>query len=231
MLQRPIPLLPDGAKPVNDHIAIYLDEGEITFLNASSAIFKCSEKDQYGLRLAQGVLCSADAVKPAQLARALGLNRSTVSRNKAAYEQGGARALLIDKSSNRSGYKLDQQKRRRAQRLLDQEVSVKKVGELIGVTEGCIRYAIRKSALVKRKVVRSEGNQRHKSASQRCFEDCQSPSGIGVKREAERALASVGKLAEAAPVFAANESVRYAGILLALPVLCQLGLLDASNSR
>jgi len=75
MLQIPIPLLPEGAKPINDHIAIFHDEGEVTFLNAFCGIFKCSENDQYGMRLAQGVLCSAKAVKPAQLARALGLNR------------------------------------------------------------------------------------------------------------------------------------------------------------
>ena len=123
MLQRPIPLLPKGAKPVNDHIAIFYGEGEITFLNASCAIFKCSDNDQYGIRLAQGVLCSANAVRPAQLARALGLNRSTVCRNKAAYELGGAQALLIDKSSNRSGYKLDEEKRRRVQKMLDQAMS------------------------------------------------------------------------------------------------------------
>jgi hypothetical protein len=80
------------------------------------------------------------------------LNRSTVCRNKAAYEQGGAQALLIDKSSNRSGYKLDAEKRRIAQKLLDQAVSVKKIGESVGVTEGCIRYAIRKGTLVKKEV-------------------------------------------------------------------------------
>jgi len=229
MLQMPIPLLPEGAKPINDHIAIFHDEGEVTFLNASCGIFKCSENDQYGMRLAQGVLCSAKAVKPAQLARALGLNRSTVCRNKVAYEQGGAQALLIDKSSNRSGYKLDEERRRSVQKLLDEAVSVKKIGETIGVTEGCIRYAIRKGTLIRKGVVKREENPKYKSASKRCFEDCQSPAGIGVKREAERVLASMGKLDEAAPVFSANESVRYAGILMVLPVLAQLGLLDAAK--
>jgi hypothetical protein len=229
MLQIPISMLPKGAKPINDHIAIYHTDGEITFLNATNAIFKCSDTDQYGIRLAQGVLCSAKAVKPSQLARALDLNRSTVCRNKAAYEKGGAQALLIDKSSNRSGYKLDEEKRRKAQKLLDQSVSMKKTAETIGVTEGCIRYAIRKGILVRKEVVKNEENPKHKSASQRCIEDCQSPSGIAVKRGAERILAAVGKLNEATPIFSANESVRYAGILLALPLLMQLGLLDVAK--
>jgi len=229
MIQKPIPLLPEGAEPINEHIAIYCGEGEITFLNASHAIFKCSNDDQFGIRLAQGVLCSANAVKPAQLAKALGLNRSTVCRNKAAYEQGGAQALLIDKSSNRSGYKLSKEKLKTAQRLLDRAVSVKKIGETLGVTEGCIRYAIRKGTLARREAAKKQDSPGHKTASQRSIEDCQSPVGIGVKREAERTLASLGKLDEAAPIFSANESVRYAGVFLALPVLAQWGLLDAAK--
>jgi hypothetical protein len=227
MLQRPIPLLPEDAKPVNDHIAILCGAGEITFLNASSAIFRCSDNDQYALRLAQGVLCSANAVKPAELARALGLNRSTVCRNKAGYEKGGPQALLIEKSSNRSAYKLDKKKRRRVQSLLDQAEPVRKIAEAVGVSEGCIRYAIRKGALVRKGSV--EESIRYKSASQRSFEDCQSQAGVGVKRETERVMASLGKLDEAGPIFSANESVRYAGVLLALPLLVQLGLLDAAK--
>jgi hypothetical protein len=52
MLQQSSPLLPEGAKPVNTNIAIFCSQGEITFFNASCAIFKCSEDDQYGIRLA-----------------------------------------------------------------------------------------------------------------------------------------------------------------------------------
>ena len=228
MLQRSIPLLPEGAKPVNTNIAIFCSQGEITFFNASCAIFKCSEDDRYGIRLAHGILCASNIVRPAQLARALGVIRSTVSRNKAIYEHSGAQALVNDKS-NRSAYKLDGEKIQTAQRLLEQGLALRKIGEAAGVTEGCIRYAIRKGTLVRKSAAKSTENANHKSPSQRCFEDCQSPAGIGVKRETERALAAMGKLTEAAPVFSANESVRYAGILLALPLLIQLGLLDAAQ--
>jgi hypothetical protein len=229
MLQKTLPLLPEGATPINDNIAIFCSKGEIIFFNASCAIFKCSENDQYGLRLAQGVLSAANTAKPAQLARALGVNRSTVCRNKAIYEQGGALALVIDKSSNRSGYKLDDNNRKVAQVLLDQNLSLKKVGDAVGVTEGCIRYAIKKGVLVRKKAVVIEKKGKQKGPSQRSIEDCQSQSGVAVKRETERALASMGKLVEAAPIFSDSESVRYAGILLALPLLIQLGLLDAAQ--
>jgi hypothetical protein len=226
MLQRPMPLLPEGAKPVNNHIAILHDEGEIAFINASFVIFKCSIDDPFGLRLAQGILCATNSVTSAQLAKVLGVNRSTVWRNNILFKRGGASALMTDRS-NREAYKLDEKNRKTAQALLDQGVPLRKIAEAAGVTEGCIRYAIKKGALVRREAAKSE--EKSKGPTQRSLEDCQCPSGVAVKREAERTLAAVGKLDEAAPVFSPNEAVRYAGVLLALPVLVQLGLLDAAK--
>ena len=191
MFQQSMPLLPEGAKAVNSNIAIFRSQGEISFFNASCAIFKCSEDDHYGIRLAQGVICAADAVRPAQLARALGVNRSTVSRNKAIYEHGGAQGLITDIGKRRA-YKLEAEKIKTAQSLLGKGLALRKIAETVGVTEGCIRYAIKKGTLVRKSAVTSTENANHKSASQRCFQDCQSPAGIGVKRETERVLAAVG---------------------------------------
>lgn len=191
-------------------------------------MLKCSDSDPYDMRLAQGVLCATHIVKPAQLAKALGVNRSTVCRNKAIYEKGGPLALMTDKA-NRSAYKLDRQKLQKAQSLLDKGINQNKIAAQVGVSEGCIRYALRKGALVKKNRIKEQVKADLKTPCQRSIEDCRSQVGIGVKREAERALASAGKLHEAMPNFGANESVRYAGVLLALPLLCQLGLLEVAN--
>jgi hypothetical protein len=228
MIQKFLPLLPEGAKPVNSNLAIFRSQGEIIFFNGYCPMLKCSDNDPYDMRLAQGVLCSANIVKPAQLARALGVNRSTVCRNKAIYEKGGPMALMIDKT-NRSAYKLDRQKLRIAQSLLDKGVNQNKIAQQVGVTEGCIRYSLKKGLLVKKNGAQGQAKKDLKTPSERSVEDCQSQAGIGVKREAERTLAAVGKLHEAMPNFAANESVRYAGVLLALPLLSQLGLLKVAR--
>lgn len=228
MIQKFLPLLPEGAEPVNNNLAIFRDQGEIIFFNGYCPMLKCSDNDPYGMRLAQGVLCSTHIVKPAQLAKALGVNRSTVCRNKAIYEKSGPAALMIDKT-NRSAYKLDRQKLQKAQSLLDKGINQNKIASQVGVSEGCIRYAINKGALVKKNRTNEQVKADLKTPCQRSIEDCQSQAGIGVKREAERTLASVGKLHEALPNFSANESVRYAGVLLALPLLCQLGLLEVAN--
>jgi len=228
MIQKFLPLLPEGAKPVNSNLAIFRSQGEIIFFNGYCPMLKCSDNDPYDMRLAQGVLCSTNIVKPAQLAKALGVNRSTVCRNKAIYEKGGPMALMIDKT-NRSAYKLDRQKLQIAQSLLDKGVNQNKIAKQVGVTEGCIRYALKKGLLVKKNGTQGQAKKDLKTASERSVEDCQSQAGIGVKREAERTLASVGKLHEAMPNFCANESVRYAGVLLTLPLLSQLGLLEVAS--
>jgi hypothetical protein len=228
VIQKFLPLLPEGAEPVNKNLAIFRDEGEIIFFNGYCPMLKCSDSDPYDMRLAQGVLCATHIVKPAQLAKALGVNRSTVCRNKAIYEKGGPLALVTDKA-NRSAYKLDRQKLQKAQSLLDKGINQNKIAAQVGVSEGCIRYALRKGALVKKTKTKERVKADLKTPCQRSIEDCRSQVGIGVKREVERTLASAGKLHEAMPNFGANESVRYAGVLLTLPLLCQLGLLEVAN--
>ena len=228
VIQKFLPLLPEGAEPVNKNLAIFRDEGEIIFFNGYCPMLKCSDSDPYDMRLAQGVLCATHIVKPAQLAKALGVNRSTVCRNKAIYEKGGPLALVTDKA-NRSAYKLDRQKLQKAQSLLDKGINQNKIAAQVGVSEGCIRYALRKGALVKKNKTKERVKADLKTPCQRSIEDCRSQVGIGVKREVERTLASAGKLHEAMPNFGANESVRYAGVLLTLPLLCQLGLLEVAN--
>ena len=69
----------------------------------------------YAVRLAQGIIVTQTATTPAQLAKALNVNRTTVYRNIKMYQQGGPAALIIDKKSNRNAYKLNGQAKVRVQ--------------------------------------------------------------------------------------------------------------------
>ena len=231
MLQSCIPYLPEGAQTINAHVALYRHNGQIEFYTASGPIFSCAENDRYGMRLAQGIIIKETSVTPAQLAKALGINRSTVYRNSKIYDQAGAAALIIDKG-NREAYKLKGEKLKEVQMLLDQGFSINATARKVNVSIGCIRYAIEKGT-IKRKIrsrVSSDSAAKATSASQRSAEDSACPLGIGTKRESERVLASQGKIDEAAPAFCANESVRHTGVLLALPALASLGLLEAGTA-
>jgi len=231
VLQSYIPFLPEGAKRINDHLAIYRQDGKIEFFTASGPIYSCRESDQYGVRLAQGIIVTQTATTPAEFAKALNINRTTVYRNINRYQQDGPAALIIDKKSNRKAYKLNGTAKGRVQTLLNKGYSLKAAANQVGITEGSIRYAIKKGKIVRKiqQDEKPEPQQELKSTSERSTEDNNCAIGIGAKREAERVLASVGKIIEATPHFIASEGVRHAGVLLALPALARVGLLEAGR--
>jgi len=231
VLQSYIPFLPEGAKPLNGHVAIYRHDGKIEFYTASGPIYSCRENDLYGIRLAQGIIVTQTKTTPAEFAKALNINRTTVYRNTNRYQKDGPAALIIDKSRNRKAYKLSGTTKGRVQTLLNKGYSLKAAAKQVGITEGSIRYAIKKGTIVNQKQLAKQQQPRQelKSTSERSIEDNNCAIGIGAKREAERILASTGKIIEATVHFAASEGVRHAGVLLALPALARVGLLEAGK--
>ena len=231
MLQCYIPFLPEGANPLNSHVAIYRHDDRIDFYTASGPIYSFQESDMYALRLAQGIIVTQTGTSATEMAQALNINRSTVYRNVNRYQECGPSGLIIDKKSNRKGYKLNGKTKGQVQVFLNKGYSLKAAAKEAGITEGCIRYAIKKGRIVRRKQQdeRAENSKVLKSASERSTEDNNCVIGIGAKREAERVLASTGKLVEAAAEFRASEGVRHAGVLLVLPALSKQGLLEVGK--
>jgi hypothetical protein len=230
VLQNHMSFLPEGAKPINDHVAIYCHDDRIEFYTASGPIYSCSKNDPYGFRLAQGIIASHTTVSSAQLGKALAVDRTTIYRNLKKYEKEGPAALIVDKS-NRQAYKLNGGKCRKVQGLLSKGYTLKAAANEVGVTEGCIRHAIKKGNIIKDKKRNGaiKSDERTKNCSERSREDSNCALGIGTKRETDRILASTGELIEAKPLFSANGGVRHAGVLLALPVLSSLGFLETGE--
>jgi transposase-like protein len=169
------------------------------------------------------------------LGRALGVDQSTVHRNRTAYRDGGVRALSEERGP-RGGYKLTEAKRGQAQALLETGHSVRAVAKAVGVAEGTVRYALRQGQLHRpgagrARAAPSDGAQRNdvSTPAQRSAEDAQGEGGVAVKRVEERALACVGELEQAPVCFEAAESVPGAGVLLALPGLLGQGLLEVAD--
>ena len=171
VLQSYIPFLPEGAEPINDHVAIYRCNDRIEFFTASGPIYSCREDDPYGLRLAQGIIVTQTSTKACDIARALKVNRTTVYRNLTKFQQDGPIGLIIDRKSNRSAYKLNGKVRREVQKLLDRGCSLKAAAKQVGITEGCIRYAISKGTIIRRSHQDSKPDLKLKSSSERSTED------------------------------------------------------------
>ena len=226
--------LPDDAEMVSEHLAIARHDGQITFFNASGPCFSCADDDESALRVAAAMFTEPEVnlATPSQMAKVLDRHRSRIHEYRKQFQEGGAEALAVKKRGPRGASKLKDDLLARAQDLLNEGMSNRKVAKLIGVDEGSIRKALKEQRLVRPK--RSERPSDTPSTApstprQRSDEDASCAGGVATKREAERTLAPLGLLDEAKPQFVPAESVAKAGVLVALPAVLGQGLVEVGQ--
>jgi len=226
--------LPQDAELVSEHLAVARQDGHITFFNASGPFYCCDDGDEGALRVAAAVFTGPEVglATPSEMAKVLDRHRSRVHEYRKQFREGGTEALAVKKRGPKGAFKLKGDLLARAQDLLNEGMSNRKVAKLIGVDEGSIRNALKEQKLVR--PMRGEGASDNQSATpstprQRSDEDASCAGGVATKREAERALAPLGLLDEAKPQFVPAESVAKAGVLVALPALLGMGLVDVGQ--
>jgi hypothetical protein len=229
--QHRIPLLPADAEIVSQHLAVGRADGRVTFFNASGPILSYREGDEEALRVSAAMLSERrlDLATPSQIAQVIGRNRSRVHKYRRLYQEGGASALIVKRTGPRGPSKLKGARLARAQKYLDEGKSNRKIAELIGVSDPTIGRAIEDGRLAKPAAPEPATEITASSPRERTDQDAACAGGVAVKRNMDRAMACIGKLAEAAPEFVRAESVAKAGVLVALPALLGQGLLDVGE--
>jgi hypothetical protein len=230
-----LPLLPPDAQAISRDLAVLLDETRLVVFNASGEIYTCSRDDHEGMRLAAAMFSSLKLATPTALARALEMRPETVFRHRRRFTEGGVGAVRSRKRGPKGRSKLTGEVCVRAQRLLDEGWSIRRVAAEVGVVEGTLRHALKRGDLRRSIGKRSDITRvpaREAELSRpavRAERDRASGQGVAVKRSGERALASMGLLEEAAPSFEPAEAVAGAGVLLALPALLSEGLVEVGE--
>ena len=255
-MQLQFPLWPENAIAISDTLVMVEEDGRVVFFNSGGPIFTYAKDDAIGKRHAMAMLTAQGLASAEAVARAMGVSAQTVRRNRDKYLAGGLEALIA-KPRPREGYKLAGADLTVAQELLASGASVSATGRAVGVSEGCVRAAIRTGKLVRpgrRSPRGSEGGgaaqgsaapapggqradvpvslslpQAGPGPALRSVADAQCSAGVAVKRIEERTLAMAGRLAEAPMQMQAAEAVPGAGVLLALPAVLDQGLLVAGE--
>jgi len=230
MLQSYIPYSSKNTTRINEKIAMDSDDDQIVFFSATGPVYSFRKNDKFAKRLGQGIIVSLGLAKTSEIAKALGINRTTVLRNVRIYKNHGP-AGFIDKKSERSPYKFSKEKQQIVKHLLDKGSTITAAAAEVGVSEGCVRTALR-NGTIERKALRTnktKGTLKPKGPGIRSREAANCKAGIATTRETERVLACKGVVAEALPEFTANEGVNYAGVLLALPFLACLNYLETGK--
>ena len=244
-LRSRLPLLPPNAQVLSPDLALAREDGNVVFFNGSGPIYSCREDDHFALRVAGGMLVGLGLASPTAVAAGLEVHPSTICRNRDKLQSKGAASLKPQRPGPQGAHKLRGRVRAKAQRLLDEGLSMRKTAERVGVAEGTIRHALKTGQLMRGAANESgtpvgsavqgetlsaqdEGEGLSRSG-ERSREDSSCEGGVGVKRVGERVLARMGKLVEAEPEFTAAEGVSNAGVLIALAALLDEGLLKVGE--
>ena len=228
IFQNALPIVPQGAVILSRNLAVIEDSERVVFYHSAAPIFSYRVGDKLGMRTAQAILTEHKLVKPTALAKVMGVNPSTIHRNRRKYRDGGIDALR-DSARVRLPYKFDTERQERAQALLDEGYSNRAAAKDIGISPGTIDNAV-KSGLLKKPAGRKASHSEKLMVGpwRRSVDVTSSSAGIAVARHEERILTSVGNQEEAKPVFESAEAVRHAGVLLCLPALMEQGLLHVA---
>lgn len=220
-----LPAQPAGAQEINAVVAVVRERGDVAYFASGVPVFIHREDDRVGQRVAAGQLVKLGLARQDELSAALEIDRSTLYRQQRKLTAHGIVGVVDAKRGPRGPHRFTPEKRARAARLLADGLSIRQAAERLGVTEGTIRHARRRGDLGAATALTAPPL----GPRVRSERAAQAVGGVAVFRHAERALARLGQLSEAAPRFEAAEAVRYGGALVALPALMSLGLLDAGE--
>ncbi len=225
-LQLSLPLIPENAILLSDKLAFSSMNGFIQFFNATGIIYRCLDSDKESLRFALGMFSELKLAKTKDLSNSFGVSVSTIYRYKDRFNKGFNSA--IQDCTKPRFTKLNNEKIINAQKYLDNGFSIRFAAKNLNISEGAIRYAIKMNR-INHSAPTTTSTKHLKAPSQRSKEDIQGDNGIGVKRHTERALARMGRLKEAKPVFSAVDGLSRVGVFLSLPILLSQGLIEVGE--
>jgi len=148
-MQMQLPIFPENTRYINSCLGFFKKDSIIYFLHNGSPISCFQETDLQSYRYICGTLVVSGLCTNSELAKALGVNKKNIERYSKAYREKGSSWFLNRTERRGECYKLKSKELSTAQELLNNNVPISQIANKLGVTEGAIRYHIKKETLKK----------------------------------------------------------------------------------
>jgi len=223
MPQAWLPLIPSGATSINDVMSVAKENGKWFYFRGLNPVFFHDEDDRRSFRMFTAQLVCQGMCRQAEIIRAFGISKNSVSRGVKKYHEGGPEAFFAPRKGRRGSVLTDDLKAR-AQELLNLDWNRKEVAEDLGIPYDTLRKAINQGRLSEpRKARRPIASDK----SARTVKDAAAEMGIACTRPLDRVAAALGLLPGGASTrFESCRDVSFGGVLCALPALVAGGLLS-----
>ena len=242
--QPPLPLVPDGTRPIGMAAAIVEDDdGGRVFVHGNLA-YAWDTGDSAARRFAAVSLMRIKAATQLGVAHAFGVKPASVRRWEAQLAEAGVAGLLGERKGPKRKSKLTDDTVAAIRRLRECGATYRAIAVETGVSAGSIRTAItgigaEKSGAATVSDTTTACDVLPEPASDASPEPEPEPGSGGgrvpvladpVDRGAERVLAAFGLLSSAPPVFTGCARAPLAGLLMTVPALAATGLLETAHA-
>lgn len=145
-----LPIFPKETKLINACLGVFEREDFVYYLHNGSPVFCHQKNDLHNYRYIAANMVINGLCKCSELAQALGVSSRNIERYSKALREKGSEYFFNREQKRGSGYKLNEEALAYAQRMINDFYSVGDVARLMGITEGALRYHIKKGTIKKK---------------------------------------------------------------------------------
>lgn len=149
-MQMQLPLFPRTTKLINNTVGIFMQEEFVYYLHNGSPVYCHNKEDMNSFRYITANLVNTGLCTPSEIAKAIGVSNRNIQRYSKTLREKGTEWFFNRKDERGQCYKMTEELIERTQKLIDNFYSIADIARLMGVSEGAIRYHIRKGGLKKK---------------------------------------------------------------------------------
>jgi predicted transcriptional regulator len=149
-MQMQLPIFPQSTKLINSNVGFFEKDDFVYYLHNGSPIYCHAKNDLNSYRYISANLVISRLCSPSELAKALGVSSRNIQRYAKTLREKGTDWFFHKEEKRGDAHKLTDQMLGEAQRLISKFYSVVDVARLLGVTEGALRYHIKKGNIKKK---------------------------------------------------------------------------------
>jgi predicted transcriptional regulator len=149
-MQMQLPIFPQTTKLINSNVGLFERDDFVFYLHNGSPIYCHEKNDLNSYRFIIANLVVTGLCSPIDLARALGVSNRNMQRYAKTLREKGTDWFFNKEEKRGDAHKLTDEMLSEAQKLISKFYSVVDVARLFGVTEGALRYHIKKGTIKKK---------------------------------------------------------------------------------
>ncbi len=149
-MQMQLPIFPSTTKLINSNVGFFEKDDFVYYLHNGSPIYCHANHDLNSYRYITANLVATKLCKPSELATALGVSSRNIQRYAKTLREKGTDWFFSREEKRGDAHKLTDDMLKEAESLISKFYSVVDVARLLGVTEGALRYHIKKGTIKKK---------------------------------------------------------------------------------